>query len=111
LFVDNMVIPNGSQAYADAHMIMDFFYDLEVAVTHTEWVGYYSPVAGVADRVLADAQAARDEGDEETALILEEVARTAIPTQEQLALTHQYKILTEEEETTWNDLFNEVVFE
>lgn len=111
LFVDNMMIPNGSQAYADAHMAMDFFYGLEIAVAHTEWVGYYSPVAGVSDRVLADAQAARDAGDEETALILEEVARTAVPTAEQLAQTHQYKILTEEEETAWNDLFNEVVFE
>jgi spermidine/putrescine transport system substrate-binding protein len=110
LFVDNMIIPNQSQAYADAHMLMDFWYNLDNAVAQTEWVGYYSPVTGVADRVLADAQAARDAGDEETAGQLDEVARTAIPTEEQLAQTHQYKILTEQEETTWNNLFNEVVF-
>jgi spermidine/putrescine transport system substrate-binding protein len=109
LFVDNMMIPNASQAVADAHRAMDFFYDLEVAVPHTEWVGYYSPVTGVAERVLADAQAARDAGDEETAMALEEVSRTAIPTEEQLALTHEYKILNEQEEATWNELFNEVL--
>jgi hypothetical protein len=76
----------------------------------TEWVGYFSPVAGVSERVLADAQAARDAGDEETAMQLEEVARTAVPSQEQLAQIHEYKILTEQEETTWNNLFNEVLF-
>ena len=110
LFVDNMVIPNMSQAFVDAHMLMDFWYNLDNGTAQTEWVGYFSPVEGVSERVLADAQAARDSGDEETAAQLEEVARTAIPTAEQLALLHEYKILTEQEETTWNNLFNEVYF-
>jgi spermidine/putrescine transport system substrate-binding protein len=110
LFVDNMVVPKGSQAFADAHQLMDFWYNVDNATLQTEWVGYYSPVTGVSERVLADAQAARDAGDEATALQLEEVARTAIPTEEQLAQIHQYKILTQDEETTWNNLFNEVLF-
>ena len=110
LFVDNMVIPKQTKAYADAHMLMDFWYNLDNGTAQTEWVGYFSPVEGVSERVLADAQAARDEGDEVTAMQLEEVARTAVPSEDQLALIHQYKILTEQEETTWNNLFNEVLF-
>jgi spermidine/putrescine transport system substrate-binding protein len=110
LFVDNMVIPKQSQAFADAHALMDFWYNVDNATMQTEWVGYFSPVQGVSERVLADAEAARAAGDEATAMQLEEVANTAIPTEEQLALIHQYKILTEQEETTWNNLFNEVLF-
>ena len=111
LFVDNMVIPKGTQAYADAHLMMDYWYNVDVATAHTEWVGYFSPVAGVPERVLQDAETARTEGDLEWATQLEEISRTAFPTEEELAQVHQYKILTEAEETTWNNLFNEVVFE
>ena len=110
LFVDNMVIPNQSRAYADAHALMDFWYNVDNGTLQTEWVGYFSPVQGVSERVLADAAAARAAGDEETATALDEVSRTAVPTAEQLAMIHQYKILTEQEETTWNNLFNQLVF-
>jgi spermidine/putrescine transport system substrate-binding protein len=110
LFVDNMVIPNQSQAFVDAHTLMDFWYNVDNATMQTEWVGYFSPVKGVSERVLADAEAARAAGDEATAGQLEEVSRTAVPTEEQLAQIHEYKILDEQEETTWNNLFNEVFF-
>ena len=110
LFVDNMVVPKASQAFADAHALMDFWYNVDNATLQTEWVGYFSPVAGVSERVQADAEAARTAGDEATATQLETVALSAIPTEEQLAQIHQYKILNEQDETTWNNLFNEVLF-
>lgn len=111
LFVDNMIIPNHTPHYADAHAMMDFWYDLDVATAHTEWVGYFSPVAGVPERVLQDAQTARDEGDEEWAMQLEVISQTAFPTEDQLANVHGYKVLSEDEERTWNNLFNEVVLD
>jgi len=111
LFVDNMIIPNGTPHFADAHVMMDFWYDLDNAVTQTEWVGYFSPVSGVPERVLEDSATALAEGDEEWAMQLEVISQTAFPTEEQLALIHDYKILTEEEERTWNNLFNEVVID
>ena len=109
LFIDNMVIPNGSAAVADAHVLMDYWYNPDNATAETEYIGYFSPVNGIAERVLADAATARAEGDEEWATQLEVIAETAVPSEEQLGLIHEYKVLTEDEEQTWNNLFNEVV--
>lgn len=111
LFVDNFVIPNHTPHYADAHAMIDFWYNVDNATLQTEWVGYFSPVRGVLERVLADAQTARDEGDLEWAGQLEVIAQTAVPTEEELANVFEYKILTEEEESTWNNLFNQVVID
>ena len=109
LFVDNMVIPNGAEHPADAYKLMDYWYSLEAAVPLTEYIGYFSPVRGVREQVLLDAQTARDEGDTEWADQLEQIARDSFPDEDQLNNVFNYKILTEEEETQWNDLFNEVV--
>ncbi len=109
LFVDNMVIPNGAEHPADAYKLMDYWYSLEAAVPLTEYIGYFSPVDGVREQVLVDSQTARDEGDEEWADQLEQIARDSFPDQDQLDNVFNYKILTEEEERQWNDLFNEVV--
>jgi spermidine/putrescine transport system substrate-binding protein len=108
-FVDNLCIPKGAEHPLDAHLMMNFWYDLENAVALTEYIGYFSPVDGVAERVLEDAQAARDEGDEEWAAQLEVIAATSTPTEEALANVHEYKRLDEDEERQWNEAFNEVV--
>jgi spermidine/putrescine transport system substrate-binding protein len=109
LFVDNMVIPNGAEHPADAYKLMDYWYSLEAAVPLTEYIGYFSPVKGVREQVLADAAQARTDGDEEWATQLEQIAHDSFPDADQLANVYNYKILSEEEERQWNDLFNEVV--
>jgi spermidine/putrescine transport system substrate-binding protein len=109
LFVDNMMIPNNAEHVADAYRLMDYWYSLEAAVPLTEYIGYFSPVAGVREQVLADAATARAEGDEEWATQLEQIARDSFPDQAQLDNVFNYKILTEDEERQWNELFNEVV--
>jgi spermidine/putrescine transport system substrate-binding protein len=109
LFVDNMVIPNGAQHPADAYKLMDYWYSLEAAAPLTEYIGYYSPVKGVREQVMADSQAARDDGDTEWADQLEQIARDSFPDGDQLANVYNYKILTEDEERQWNELFNVVV--
>jgi spermidine/putrescine transport system substrate-binding protein len=109
LFVDNMVIPNNSQHPADAYKLMDYWYTLPAAVPLIEYIGYFSPVKGVREQVLADSAQARADGDEEWATQLEQIARDSFPDADQLANVYNYKILSEEEERQWNDLFNEVV--
>ncbi|HEX2142329.1 MAG TPA: spermidine/putrescine ABC transporter substrate-binding protein [Candidatus Limnocylindria bacterium] len=109
LWVDNMAIPNGAAHPVDAHLMMDYLYTLDAAVPLTEYVGYYSPVEGVTERVLEDAETARAEGDDEWADALEVIAATAVPSDDILDRVHTYKRLTEEEEREWNELFNEVV--
>lgn len=108
-YTDSMVIPRGAANVEGAHALMDFLYDPENATPLIEYIGYFSPVTGVADRIRADAEAARAEGDEEWAATLEILAEGAFPTEEQLENLYEYKILDEEEERIWNDLFNEVV--
>ena len=109
LWVDNMCIPRRAEHPLDAHLMMNFWYELENAVPLTEYIGYFSPVEGVPEQVQADADAAREEGDTETADILDVVAETATPSEEALANVHRYKVLDEEEERQWNERFNEVV--
>jgi spermidine/putrescine transport system substrate-binding protein len=109
LWIDNMAIPKNVAHPLDAHMMMDFWYDLENAVPLTEYVGYFSPVSGVTERVLEDAETAEAEGDQEWADALRVISATANPTDEVLANVHNYRKLTEDEEAQWNDLFNEVV--
>lgn len=109
LWVDSAAIPKGAENPVGAQMLLDYYYDLENAAPLTEYVGYFSPVRGVPDRVREDAQAARDEGDDEWADQLEVIADTAFPDEEQLENVFEYKRLTEEEERAWNELFNEVV--
>jgi spermidine/putrescine transport system substrate-binding protein len=109
-FVDNMCIPNKAEHPLDAHMLMNFWYDLENAVPLTEWIGYFSPVSGVPERVLQDAEQARQDGDDEWADALEVIAATATPSEEALANVYEYKVLDEDEEREWNDLFNEIAF-
>lgn len=107
LFVDNMVIPKGAEHVDAAHAMIDFWYDPDNATPLIEYIGYYSPVKGVPERVREDAEAARAEGDEEWADILDVIATTAEPAD--LEDVYTYPILDEEEERVWNDLFNEVV--
>ncbi len=109
LWIDNMAIPNKAAHPLDAHMMMNFWYDIENAVPLTEYVGYFSPVTGVTERVLQDAETAEAEGDQEWADALRVISATANPTDEVLANVHNYRKLSEEEEAQWNDLFNEVV--
>lgn len=106
---DNLVIPKGAALVDQAHRLMDHYYDPAIATALSEYIGYFTPVAGVSDRILQDAQAARDGGDDETADYYETIAPVATPTEDQLANTYDYPIFdSPEEEQAWNELFLEV---
>jgi spermidine/putrescine transport system substrate-binding protein len=109
LWVDAMAIPARAAHPVDAHLMMDFWYRVENAAPLSEYIGYFSPVKGVAEEILADAETARAEGDDEWADALERIAAGAFPDAETIANTYTYRVLSEEEERAWNDLFNEVV--
>jgi spermidine/putrescine transport system substrate-binding protein len=108
-FIDNFMIPKAAEHPVDAHALMNFWYDTENAAALTEYVGYYSPVAGVRELILQHSDEARAEGDEEWADQLLVIADTSYPTDEQLENVYFYKVLAEDEERQWNDMFNEVV--
>jgi spermidine/putrescine transport system substrate-binding protein len=106
---DNLVIPKGGANIDAAHQLIDWYYGLDGAAMLSSYVGYFTPVAGLDQRILEDAQAARDEGDTETADLLEALAPTIVPTDDQTANTFTDKQMTEDEEAQWNELFEEVI--
>jgi spermidine/putrescine transport system substrate-binding protein len=105
---DNLVIPKGAANIEAAHALINYWYDPVPATLLSEYIGYFTPVAEVPERIQADADAAREEGDTETADLLDVVAATVAPTEEDLANSHEYKQLSEEEEAAWADLWLEL---
>jgi spermidine/putrescine transport system substrate-binding protein len=102
---DNLVIPNRAANPSGVHTLMNYWYDPVPATILSEYIGYFTPVAEVPDRIRQDAEAAREAGDTETADVLDAIAPTVAPTDEQLANSYEDKPLTEEEEAEWNALF------
>jgi spermidine/putrescine transport system substrate-binding protein len=110
LWTDNMVIPKGAEHPNDALAMMDFLYRPEIAAQVAEYVNYITPVPGAQELIREHAQTAADEGDQETADYLNTVAESPLvfPTDDMLSRLHSYKVLDEEEERRWNELFQEV---
>ena len=109
LWTDNMAIPVGAAHPNAALAMMDYVYDPEVAAQIAEYVNYITPVPGAQEIVRQHAQDAADEGDEETADYLNAVAESPLvfPTEDMLSRLFSYKVLDEEEERQWNELFQE----
>lgn len=100
LWVDNMCIPKGAEHPVDAHMMMDFVYDPEIAAQIAGWVNYICPVPE-AQTILAEAK------DKYTQTVAN--SPLVFPTPEMESRLYSYKNLTEDEEAEWNDLFDTVV--
>jgi len=93
LWTDNMLIPKGAANKYTAELFIDFVYDPEIAAQIAAWVNYVTPVKG-AKEVLA----ASDPELAESPLIF--------PPDDVLANVSIFKLLTEDEETTFNDKFS-----
>ena len=106
---DNLVIPKGTKNKDNALKLLDYWYDPVAATTLSEYIGYFTAVKGVDDRIRADAQTARDGGDTKTADLYDVLAPTVFPSAEQLANIFPDKQLTEDEDTEWNALFEAVL--
>ena len=111
LWVDNMCIPRNAQQPVDAHELMNFVYQPEIAAQIAEYVNYICPVPAAQEIIRGHAQEAADGGDQETADYLTAVADSPMvfPTEDMLERLHSYKVLSEDEEARWNELFGEVV--
>jgi spermidine/putrescine transport system substrate-binding protein len=107
LWVDNMCIPKNAEHPNDALALMDYVYRPEVAAQMTEWINYICPVPAAKDIILQHADEADNADDRE---YLQQVAESPLvfPTADMLSRLHSYKVLDEEEERQWNELFQEV---
>jgi spermidine/putrescine transport system substrate-binding protein len=106
---DNLCIPKKAASIDQAHKLFDYWYTPEAATTLSEYIGYFTPVKGIAERIKADADAYRTNGDTENADYYDAVAPTVAPTLDQLANTFDYpQFENPDDETKWNDMFLEV---
>jgi spermidine/putrescine transport system substrate-binding protein len=100
LWTDNMAIPQNAPHPIDAMEMMNFVYQPDIAAQMAAYINYITPVPE-AKPVLAEAKDA----------FSKQVAKSPLvfPTPEMESRLHTYKILDEEEEEAWNDLFSEVI--
>lgn len=96
LWSDNMLVPANAPNQAAAEQFMDFYYRPEIAAQVAAYVNYITPVAG--------AQEAMAELDPELA-----ESELIFPTSETLANTFDFKLLDEDEETEYQNLFQGVI--
>jgi spermidine/putrescine transport system substrate-binding protein len=103
VWVDNMMIPQGAENPKGAIMVMDWYYQPDIAAMLTEWNAYVSPVPVGGEIVQEDADAAKGANKE----VLETIANSpyVFPTPEIESKLHTYRVLEGEEIEQWNDIF------
>lgn len=108
LWSDDMVILKGAEHPTDAHLWMDNYYDPIAAAMVAERINYLSPVPS-SRSVMLDRAAKLKDADERADL--ERIANSSLmfPTDQAFARCRRYPVLTEDDERTWGDLFQEAV--
>lgn len=89
IWTDNMVIPKTAANPVDAIMLMDFFYEPEIAASLTEYINYITPVPAAQEIIRRHAAEAKGERKKE----LEAIAESPLifPSQEDYAKLHNYR--------------------
>jgi spermidine/putrescine transport system substrate-binding protein len=106
---DNLVIPKKAVWIDQAHQLLNYWYDPVPATTLSEYIGYFTAVKGIPERIKADADAARAADDTATAAYDEVLAPAVAPTPDQLKGTFDYPTFENPgDEKKWNDMFTEV---
>jgi spermidine/putrescine transport system substrate-binding protein len=108
LWIDNMMIPAGAQNPVGAMEVMDFYYDPKVATMVAEWVLYMTPVNGVADLIIKDADQAVEDGYKGYANKLYQTAKSdyLFPGDEFISRTSfGFDPKTQEEMEEWDSIF------
>jgi spermidine/putrescine transport system substrate-binding protein len=107
LWTDNLCIPLHAAHPVDAIMYMDFVYQPRIAATLAENIDYITPVPAAKPIVLQDAAKAKG-ADKAT---LEGLADSPLvfPSDADLAKTFRYRVLTPEEQTVWDRIFQPII--
>jgi spermidine/putrescine transport system substrate-binding protein len=95
-FTDNMLVPNKADHKANAEKLMNYYYDPVVAAEVAAWVNYICPVQGAK---------------EEVAKVDPELANSQLifPDQAALANAKDFMSLTEEQERSYQQKFQQVI--
>ena len=107
LWQDNMCIPKNAKHPVDAITYMNYVYSPDVAATLAENIDYITPVP-TAKQVL-QTKAASASGEDKKAL--EDLVNSPLvfPTDQYLAKTKRYRVLSPDEERAWNRIFQPII--
>lgn len=106
-----MAIPVNAEHPVDAATFMDFYFQPAIALMVTEWVLTMPPVDGVRDLVVADGEAALDQGYKGygNKLLATAENRFTFPDEEVLnATTFLRDLKTDEEREEWDAIFSPI---
>jgi spermidine/putrescine transport system substrate-binding protein len=106
LWTDNMCIPQHAAHPVDAMTYMDFVYKPEIAAMLAEYINYITPVP--AARAVMRQDAAKATGDDKASLDELVSSPLIFPSPSDFSRLHRYRVLTAEEEKTWNSLFEPI---
>lgn len=110
-WIDSMAIPVNAEHPVDAATFMDFYFQPAIALMVTEWVLTMPPVEGVRDLVVADGEAALDQGYKGygNKLLATAENRFTFPDEEVLnATTFLRDLKTDEEREEWDAIFSPI---
>jgi spermidine/putrescine transport system substrate-binding protein len=95
-FTDNMMVPNKATHKANAEKLINYYYDPVVAAEVAAWVNYICPVQGAQEEVAkTDAELAKNP--------------LIFPDQAALANAKDFMTLTDEQERTYQQKFQQVI--
>jgi spermidine/putrescine transport system substrate-binding protein len=108
LWTDNMCIPKHAAHPLDAMMYMDFVYKPDVAAMLAEYINYITPVDGAKVQPIIKQDAAQAKGSDKSDLEYLANSPLIFPKASDFANLHRYRVLTTDEEKTWNDIFEPI---
>jgi spermidine/putrescine transport system substrate-binding protein len=106
IWTDNMCMPKHAAHPLDAMTYMDFVYKPDIAAMLAEYINYITPANGVQPIIQQDAAKAKGSDKKD----LEYLASSPLifPKQAEFAKLHRYRVLTADEEKTWNSIFEPI---
>jgi spermidine/putrescine transport system substrate-binding protein len=107
LSVDEMAIPAGAAHPADAHKWMNFVYEPKIAAQIAAFVRHVTPVPAARD--VLRKRARNSFGDEQESLDSVASSPLLFPTPTMSKRLHRYRVLAQDEEREWKEIFAEVV--
>jgi spermidine/putrescine transport system substrate-binding protein len=107
LWQDNMSIPQKAKHPLDAITYMNYVYKPDVAADLTEAISYITPVPTAKDQL--QAKAGKASGEDKQALEDLIASPLVFPSEQDLAKTKAYRVLSPEEEKVWNRIFQPII--
>lgn len=107
IWTDNMCLPRYADHPRDAMIYMDYVYQPEVAATLADYINYITPVPAT-QRIFG--QEAKDADNDDDRSYYEDLSISPLifPKESDFSRLHRYRVLTEDEQTLWNSLFEPI---